>query len=142
MSTTTVPSAAAPTPGLAPAAADAGALTMERVHAYVWARYVAFEPPPFAIDEDEGLAVLEQHYGAHDLDADAECFYFGILAYERSFARPHLRRTRLRQALRAFDAYRKQTSEGFAWPPVEDRRAHVVDDLWPALERSAGTALD
>lgn len=139
MSTTILPAAAPPAPPAAPAPE---ALTVERVHAYVWARYVAFEPPPFAIDEDEGLAVLERHYGAHDLEADAECFYFGILAYERSFARPHLRRTRLRQALRAFDAYRRQTSEGFAWEPVEDRRAHVVDDLWPALERTAGAALD
>lgn len=122
--------------------AEGAPLTVPRVQEYVWARYVQFEPAPFALDEDEALAVLERHYREHPLAGDAECFYYGILAYERSFARPRLQRNHLRRALEAFDAYRNQTSEGFAWPPVEDRRAHVVDELWPALERSAGVALD
>lgn len=125
-----------------PPSVGAEPLTREAVQAYVWARYVEFEAPAVAVDEDAALALLEAHYREHPIDADAECFYYGILAYERSFARPHLRRRLLRVALQAFDAYRRQTSEGFAWLPVEDRRAHVVDDLWPALERVVGTALD
>ncbi|MCW8141749.1 MAG: hypothetical protein KIT58_22820 [Planctomycetota bacterium] len=125
----------APPPAAAP-------LTREAVQAYVWARYIEFDTPAFEVDEDAALALLERHYREHPIEADAECFYYGILAYERSFARPHLRRSHLRQALQAFDAYRRQTSEGFSWEPVDDRRAHVVDDLWPALERVVGTALD
>lgn len=117
-------------------------LTIERAQAYVWARYVQFEPPACPVDEDEALALFERHYEQHAIGSDAECFYYGILAYERSFGRPHLRRKLLRRALTAFEAYRQQTSEGFSFAPVDDRRAHVVDDLWPALERTVGTALD
>jgi hypothetical protein len=117
-------------------------LTIQRIQAWVWARYVQFEAAPFPMDEDEALTLLERHYREAPMAADAECFYYGILAYERSFARPHRRRHCLRQALEAFDAYRRQTSEGFAWAPVEDRRTHLVDELWPALEQTAGVALD
>jgi hypothetical protein len=108
----------------------------------VWARYIQFEPAPFELDEDAALALLEEHYREHPIDQDAECFYYGILAYERSFVRPARSRVYLRAALNAFDAYRRQTSQDFRWDPVDDRYAHVVEDLWPALERAAGAALD
>lgn len=127
---------------LPPVTAGEQPLTLQRVQEYVWARYVEFKPAPFTLDEDAALDLLDRHYREHPIGGDAECFYYGILAYERSFARPRLQRHHLRRALTAFDAYRSQTSEGFAFAPVEDRRAHVVDELWPALERTAGAALD
>lgn len=109
----------------------------------MWARYVNFEPAPFDVDEDAALATLERQYREQPISADSECFYFGILAYERSFGRgPQVRRRYLRQAIQAFEAYRQQTSDGFKWDAVDDRYAHVVEQLWPELEAAAGTALD
>lgn len=126
-----------------PTAPAPGPLSVERIHEYVWARYVNFQPAPFDLDEDAALAALEQHYRRQPIDTDSECFYFGILAYERSFGRgPQLRRRHLRSAIQAFEAYRQQTSDGFKFDPVDDRYTHVVEQLWPELEAAAGTALD
>ena len=107
----------------------APALTIERIQRYVWARYVSYEAPPFPIDEDQALAFLEAHYRAHPMAEDAECFYYGILAYERSFAVPEQRRPLLLRALQAFQAHRELTSEDFAWESVDDRYADVLDAL-------------
>lgn len=118
-------------------------LSVERIHEYVWARYVNFEAAPFELDEDAALAALEQQYRQRPMATDSECFYFGILAYERSFGRgQQLRRRYLRSAIQAFEAYRQQTSDGFKWDAVDDRYTHVVEQLWPELEAAAGTALD
>lgn len=110
-------------------------LTVPRVQQYVWSRYVEFKTPAFEVDEDEGLAVLEQHYAGRPMRGDSECFYYGILAYERSFASEQLRLPCMRKALAAFEAYRLQVTPDFKWEPVEDRYAHVVDTLWPEVPK-------
>jgi hypothetical protein len=110
-------------------------LTVPRVQQYVWSRYVQFETPAFEVDEDEGLALLEKHYAGRPMRTDSECFYYGILAYERSFANEQLRLLYMRKALEAFDAYHHQVTPDFKWEPVEDRYAHVVDTLWPDLPK-------
>jgi hypothetical protein len=127
----------------ATAVAPAAELTLSRIQDYVWKRYVKFDSAAGQVDEDQALALFARHYETQPMSADAECFYFGILAYERSFGQtPPRQRRYLRQALDAFQAYRRQTSDGFAWDAVEDRYAHLVDELWPQLEAAAGSALD
>ena len=98
-------------------------VTRDSIHAYVWSRYVDYGLPPFVLDEKEALAHLERHYQEQSLQEDAECFYYGILAYEFSFAAPpELRESYLNRAVEAFTAYRDQTV-GTDWAPVTDRLA-------------------
>ena len=104
-------------------------LTRERIQAYIWARYVEYEAPPYPLDEDQALAFLEAHYRTRPMSEDAECYYFGILAYERSFASPALRRPLLLRALQAFQAYRQQTSADFTWDIIDDRYADLIESL-------------
>lgn len=101
---------------------------LQRIQQYVWARYVDHGPTQ-ALDEAQALATLESHYAAHDMAADAECFYYAILAFERSFAEPARSRELLERALTAFRAYRRQTSDGFAWDAVDDRYQETLDLL-------------
>lgn len=103
-------------------------LTVQRVQQYVWSRYVEFKPAPFAMDEEEALTLLAEHHRTRPDGRDAECFYLGILAYERSFGQPSPRDC-LGVALRAFEAWREQVSHDFRWPPVDDRHADVVEQL-------------
>ena len=106
-------------------------LSVPRVQEYVWSRYVRFETPSFEVDEEEGLALLERHYAAQPMGRDSECFYYGILAYERSFASEERRVPYLRKALAAFDAYRRQVTPDFKWEPVDDRHADTLATLDP-----------
>jgi len=92
-----------------------------RIQAYVWARYVQFEPAPFELDEEVALALLERYYRDRPMAEDSECFYLGILAYELAFAGPEPNRRYLKMAVLALDAYRRQTTMDFSWEPVEDR---------------------
>ncbi|MGE0713604.1 MAG: hypothetical protein AB7N76_07265 [Planctomycetota bacterium] len=103
--------------------------TLEDIQRYVWAKYVSYDAPPFALDEDRALAVLQSHYREHAMASDAECFYYGILAYERSFASPARRKPLLVTALEAFEAYRRQVSSDFAWEAVDDRYREVLGAL-------------
>jgi hypothetical protein len=96
-------------------------LSQDRIHEYVWARYVQFEPPPFDLEEDEALAFLQEHYQRHPLAEDAECFYYGILAFERYFAGDCQERGLRSTALLVLAAYRDQTEPDFRWDAVEDR---------------------
>lgn len=109
----------------------APSLTLDRIHQYVWARYVSYEPPPFTVDEDQALSILESHYRTHPMAGDAECFYYGILAFERSFAHTDQRRPLLLRALQAFQAYRGQVGPD-AWEKVEDRYRELMAVLRPA----------
>lgn len=116
------------------------ALTRERIQAYIWARYVENEAPPFPLDEDQALAFLEAHYRTQPMSEDAECYYFGILAYERSFASPALRRPLLLRALQAFQAYRQQTSADFSWDIIDDRYADLIESLGADADPGAEVA--
>lgn len=109
--------------------APLGPLTLQRVQDYVWARYVEFEAPTEDVDEDAALALLEAHHQVHPMAQDPECFYYGILAYERSFAPGRDGRADLRRALRALQAYRAQVDQDFKWEPVDDRLADAVETL-------------
>lgn len=111
------------------APADPASPTRAQIHQYVWARYVNHEAAPFPLDEDRALEQLMAHYGEHPMQADAECFYYGILAYERSFAHPTTRQALLEQALLAFQAYRRQTSPGFTCSFVDDRYQDILELL-------------
>jgi hypothetical protein len=104
-------------------------LSVATIQQYVWARYVEFEQAPFEVDEEAALALFRSHYASHPLEQDSECFYFGILAYERSFADPEHQLERLREAVHAFEAYRGQTSVDFTWDAVEDRYLDAVEAL-------------
>lgn len=104
-------------------------LDLQAVQSYVWVRYVNYDLPARLVDESEALELLEAHYEAHPLEGDAECFYYGILAYERSFAEPERATALLRKALAAFVAYRGQTSDSFVWDTVEDRYLETVERL-------------
>jgi hypothetical protein len=96
-------------------------VSRDSIHRYVWSRYIDYGPAPFALNEQEALAFLERHYQEHPLTEDAECFYYGILAYEHSFAAPpELRDSYLARAVEAFTAYRDQVV-GPVWEPVADR---------------------
>ncbi|MBL4845911.1 MAG: hypothetical protein JKY65_10315 [Planctomycetes bacterium] len=87
-----------------------------------------FEQAPFELDEEEALHVLEEHYKTHSITEDSECFYYGILAYERAFS--HENQTPyLRKALVAFIAYRDQTASDFDWEPVDDRYRDALETL-------------
>jgi hypothetical protein len=104
-------------------------LELSRIQQYVWTRYVEHGVPEQPLDESEALARLESHHGIHGMDADAECFYYGILAFERSFAEPDRGKELLERALTAFRAYRRQTSEGFVWETIEDRYQETLERL-------------
>jgi len=114
-----------------PSSTDSPApLDRKAIQRYVWSRYVEHGQAT-AIDESEALQFLENYYRENALDQDAECFYYGILAYEHSFATsPDRQNHYLRQALEAFKCYRAQT-QGFNWDVVDDRYEDTVSMLQP-----------
>ena len=114
-------------------------LTIERIQQYVWTRYVDFEPAPFELDEEQALALLAEHYREHPLGEDSECFYYGILAYERSFTSEGLRKDMLTKAREVFEAYRQQTSPDFTWDVVDDRYTHALEELGADVPTPAPT---
>ena len=98
------------------------------MHEYVWHRYVKFDEPPVDLDEEEALRVLDEHFKTHPLTEDSECFYYGILAYERAFAQPDPKPL-LRRALAAFLAYRGQITQDFSFDAVDDRYNDALETL-------------
>jgi hypothetical protein len=61
-------------------------LTPELVRKYVWTRYIDSERFNVEVDEEQALKLFEDYYSKHPLDQDDECFYYGILLFERAFA--------------------------------------------------------
>jgi hypothetical protein len=96
---------------------------------------------PYPLDEDKALAFLERHYRDVPVDTDAECFYYGILAYERSFASDRSRPTSLATlALSLFESYRRQVGHDFRWEPVEDRYMDLVGELRARTRQQGASA--
>lgn len=116
-------------------------LTLQHIQDYVWKRYVEMGTAPYPLDEDKALAFLERHYRDVPVDTDAECFYYAILAYERSFASDRSRPTSLATlALSLFESYRRQTGPDFRWEPVEDRYTDLVGDLRAKTRQQVGSS--
>ncbi|MCW8139786.1 MAG: SUMF1/EgtB/PvdO family nonheme iron enzyme [Planctomycetota bacterium] len=102
-------------------------LNPETVRQYVWARYIDNVRPRVEIDEDQALKLFEDHYSKHPLNQDDECFYFGILLYERAFSAEDATRARyLVKAKEVFEVYRRVSGET-EWDVIEDRYADVCD---------------
>lgn len=118
---------------------DEHAATLRKVQSYIWGRYVTFQTPAEPIDEDEALDFLAQHSLKHPMEEDAECYYDGILAFERAYSveSPDRRRRLLHRAVRAFQAYRKHTSLDFSWDIVDDRYADALEMLDDLRQQSA-----
>ena len=110
-------------------ASDVTSADLRPIQQYVWTRYVDYGTPEEPLDEAQALATLEAHYEVQPLAGDADCFYFGILAFERSFAEPARRDELLERALEAFTAYRSQARDGAGWPAVQDRYEEALELL-------------
>ncbi|MCA8922544.1 MAG: hypothetical protein KDD82_12090 [Planctomycetes bacterium] len=113
---------------------DPSQLTLEQIQEYVWSRYVNHDAPAAALDEDQALEFFEAHYATRPMATDADCYYYGILAFERSFANPAQQGPLLERALEAFRAYRHQASTDSAWEAVEDRYEEILSVLGIAPE--------
>lgn len=100
--------------------------SMEKVRQYIWARYIDNVKARFEIDEEQALKVFEEHYGKHPLNQDDECFYYGILLYERAFSDDKNRAKYLVKSKEVFDIYRRVSGET-EWDVIEDRFADVCD---------------
>ena len=100
--------------------------SIERARQYIWARYIDSVRAPFSIDEELALKAFEEHYSRHPLNQDEECFYYGILLYERAFSDDTNRARYLVKAKEVFDIYRKVSGET-EWDVIEDRFADVCD---------------
>lgn len=100
--------------------------TRENVIKYVWARYVDNERPRVEVDEDAALRMFEDYYSKHPLNTDDECFYYGILLYERAFSDEANRARYLVKAREVLEVYRKVSGET-EWDVIEDRFADVCD---------------
>ena len=103
--------------------------TMALVRQYVWDRYIDNVRPRVEIDEEQALKLLEDHYSKHPLNQDDECFYYGILLYERAFSSEDKDTQRARYFVKAkevFEVYRKVSGET-EWDVIEDRYADVCD---------------
>jgi len=104
--------------------------TLDQIQQYLWTRYVDHERPALELDESWALDMLETHYGSSPMTADPNCFYYGILAYERSFSASQRGRNRLlNRALEAFTSYIGQVPTGSSWEPVDDRLQEVRELL-------------
>ncbi|RMG08620.1 MAG: hypothetical protein D6731_21455 [Planctomycetota bacterium] len=117
-------------------------LTREKINEYIWAKYIDNTKPPTEIDEEQALHFFERFYGKHPLNQDEECFYYGILLYERSFSDEANRARYLVKAKEVFECYRNITGET-EWDVVEDRLADVLDIIESEnLLESVQTAAD
>jgi formylglycine-generating enzyme required for sulfatase activity len=99
----------------------------DAVRKYVWARYIDNERPKVPVDEDAALKMFEDYYSKHPLNQDDECFYYGILLYERASVLDESSATRARYLVKAkevFEVYRQVSGET-EWDVIEDRYADV-----------------
>ena len=103
-----------------------GTLTREQICQYVWARYVDNTTPKVVCDEDEALTFFEDYYAKHPLNEDDECFFYGVLLYERAFSDETNRARYLVKARDVFEVYRKVSGET-EWDVIEDRLTDVND---------------
>ena len=61
-------------------------LSRDKICEYIWAVYIDQLKAPFDLDEEAALHWFERWYSKHPLNDDEECFYYGILLYERAFS--------------------------------------------------------
>ena len=101
-------------------------LTREKICQFIWDRYIENSRPKFEIDEEEALKFFEEYYSKHPLNTDDECFYYGVLLYERAFADDHNRARYLVKAQEVFGVYRSVSGDT-EWDAIEDRYADVCD---------------
>jgi formylglycine-generating enzyme required for sulfatase activity len=98
----------------------------QQVCEYIWARYIDNASPKIEVDEEQALRFFEDYYGKHPLNTDDECFYYGILLYERAFSDDN-ENTRARYLVKAkevFEVYRSVSGET-DFDAIEDRLADV-----------------
>ena len=98
------------------------AAEFEKTNQYIWNRYIDNAKTDIVVDEDDALRKFEEHYSKHALNEDDDCFYYGILLYEKSFAAPdgEARIRYLRKTRQIFNIYREITGET-DWDVIEDR---------------------
>ena len=101
-------------------------LTREKICQFIWDRYIENSRPKFEIEEDEALKFFEEYYSKHPLNTDDECFYYGVLLYERAFADDQNRARFLVKAREVFGVYRSVSGDT-EWDAIEDRYADVCD---------------
>ncbi len=101
-------------------------VSRELVCEYVWARYIDNKKPKRDVDEEQALKLFEDYYGKHPLNTDDECFYYGILLYERAFSDELNRARYLVKAKEVFETYRNVSGET-EWDVIEDRFADVCE---------------
>jgi len=101
-------------------------LTREKICQFIWDRYIENARPKFEIEEDEALKFFEEYYSKHPLNTDDECFYYGVLLYERAFADDQNRARFLVKAREVFSVYRSVSGDT-EWDAIEDRYADVCD---------------
>lgn len=99
--------------------------SLEVVRKYVWTRYIDGEKPRKEIDEVAALKMFEEHYAKHPLNADDQCFFYGILLYERAFQDAASRAKYLVRAKEVLGIYQKMTGE--EWDVIDDRHADASE---------------
>lgn len=102
--------------------------TRQQICEYIWARYIDNASPKIEIDEEQALRFFEDYYGKHPLNTDDECFYYGILLYERAFSEEdEVTRARyLVKAKQVFEVYRDVSGET-DFDAIEDRLEDVSE---------------
>jgi len=104
----------------------AAPLTREQICEYIWTRYIDLGRAKREIDEEAALQFFEEYYSKHPLNTDEECFYYGILLYERAFSDEANRDRFLVKAKEVLETYREQTGET-EWEAIELRYEDVCD---------------
>jgi formylglycine-generating enzyme required for sulfatase activity len=91
---------------------------------YVYDAYVeggAAQP----IDEEAACRVLDEYYARPDKAGDSDCFYPGILYFERGFEDEERKEEFFRRALFWLQRHRQITGE--AWDAIDDRLLDIED---------------
>ncbi len=101
------------------------AAEFEKTNQYIWNRYIDNAKVYGEVDEDDAVRKFEEYYSKHSLNEDDDCFYYGVLLYEKSFAAEKKTRIRfLRKAQEIFKLYREMSGET-DWDVIEDRLEDV-----------------
>jgi formylglycine-generating enzyme required for sulfatase activity len=93
---------------------------LTEIREYLWSKYVDLDDPEVSYLEDEILAIIEAYYEDVPLESDKECFYYGILLFERGWEVEERREEYFYKAKKIFYLYRELSGET-DWEPVEDR---------------------
>ncbi|MEZ6187470.1 MAG: hypothetical protein R3F62_20985 [Planctomycetota bacterium] len=124
-----MPSTSRDVPSRSPESRLVQTLELRQIQDYVWSRYVTYEPPAAPLDEGWALERFEAYYAEFPMERDADCAYYGILAFERSYSDSERRSGLLHLALRAFEIHRRLTPHEGAWDAVDDRRRDAEEAL-------------